>query len=153
LVDMLGCSRRQVNEGRVLTSRVPTASGHLGFLTFFFRLRHFFRPHRSTRPIAVQPSIFPIPCLLLNLFRTAMLFFPVFAELQPPIVFPPYRNRLAALSLRPTAHSRHSTPLLSNACGLLLHNGRPQLLCFQSLPDSFHRNGGVYPPIFFSSAT
>jgi hypothetical protein len=30
--------------------------------------------------------------------------------------------------------------------GLFSHNGAPQPLCHLSLPDSFHCNGGVYPP-------
>jgi hypothetical protein len=42
----------------------------------------------------------------------------------------------------------HLTPLFPSACGLSLHNGRLQPLCLQSLPDSFHRNGSVYPPFF-----
>jgi hypothetical protein len=41
--------------------------------------------------------------------------------------------------------SLHSTSFFSISCGLLLHNGRPQPFSFQSLPASFHRNGGVYP--------
>jgi hypothetical protein len=45
----------------------------------------------------------------------------------------------------PLSPSSHSTFLFSTACGLLLRNGAPQPLCLQSLPDSFHCNGGVPP--------
>jgi hypothetical protein len=44
----------------------------------------------------------------------------------------------------------HSTSFFSVVSGLLLHNGRPQPLCFQSLADSSHRHGGVYPPFTIS---
>jgi hypothetical protein len=65
----------------------------------------------------------------------------------PGIGYPP--SPIAAeprSALPPQSYCRHSTPLLSTACGLLLHNGAPQPLCFQTLPDSFHCNGGCIPP-------
>jgi hypothetical protein len=51
----------------------------------------------------------------------------------------------------PVSPLSHSTLLLSMASGLFLRNGAPQPLYFQALPDSFHCNGGVYPPSLFSS--
>ena len=57
-------------DGRV--TQVPvlftqTRSGHPGSSTLLFPSSSCCRPHRSSRPIAVQPSFFPIPCILLNL--------------------------------------------------------------------------------------
>jgi hypothetical protein len=64
---------------RYLDGRVPqvpvlftqTRSGHPGSSTLLFPSSSCCRPHRSTRPIAIQPSILPVPCLLLNLFVLA----------------------------------------------------------------------------------
>jgi hypothetical protein len=47
--------------------------------------------------------------------------------------------------------SSHSTLLLSIASGLFCLNGRPQPLLFQSIRDSFHRNG-VYTPLLPTEA-
>jgi hypothetical protein len=38
------------------------------------------------------------------------------------------------------------TSFFSASSALFCAMGAPQLLCFQSLPDSFYRHGGVYPP-------
>jgi hypothetical protein len=86
-----------------------------------------------------------------------MLCFHVFAKLQSRPFCPLHRR----VSTRPRAVSSpllwitvpesqiaprlHSTSFFSVVSGLLLHNGRPQPLCLQSLPDSFHRHGGIYP--------
>src|SRR3989454_4935071 len=37
----------------------------------------------------------------------------------------------------------HLSAFLSSSCALFCAMGAPQLLLFQSLPHSFHRNGGV----------
>jgi hypothetical protein len=54
----------------------------------------------------------------------------------------PAKSSLLSSSTGPCLHS---TSFFSIPCGLFLHNGRPHPLCLQSLPDSFYRNGGVYP--------
>jgi hypothetical protein len=76
-----------------------------------------------------------------------MLFSPVYIEAHP--------RRSAAfasrMNLRDAAHGDSPSSLKSfnsfaiNGFQTLLRNGRPQPLYFQTLPDSFHCNGGVYP--------
>jgi hypothetical protein len=76
-----------------------------------------------------------------------MLFSPVYIEAHPR------RNAAFAsrMNLRDAVHANSSrlfksfNPFTFNSFRTLLHNGRLQPLSFQSLPDSFHRNGGVYP--------
>jgi hypothetical protein len=107
------------------------------------------RRNRSSRPIAVHPSILPFPCLLLNPVPTGMLFFPVFATLQPGP--PPARRcgqaELSRFFLSPipaiqplcfqtltdsSAQWAPATPYLSIACGL------------------FPSPWGCIPPYFYS---
>jgi hypothetical protein len=45
----------------------------------------------------------------------------------------------------PLTRPGHSTSLLPMASALFCAIDVPQFLSFQMLPDSFHRNGGVYP--------
>jgi hypothetical protein len=67
----------------------------------------------------------------------------------PGIGYPP--------SLNFSSHSfaaRYSSciPFTFNGFRTLMHNGAPQPPYFQTLPDSFHCNGGVYPLSFTQSA-
>jgi len=65
----------------------------------------------------------------------------------PGIGYPPpairHHSTISSTSLRPLPSFN---PFTYNNFRTLLHNGRLQLLSFQSLADSFHCNGGVYPP-------
>jgi hypothetical protein len=110
------------------------------------------RPLRSTRPIAVQPSIFPIPCLLLNPSVLACYSFPCLPNSNADL-FPPAHlgERLAVYRL-----AFSPLPVI-------------QLLSFQTLTDSFapwtHNNHfvintlrtlsiamGVYTPLMHFSS-
>jgi hypothetical protein len=54
------------------------------------------------------------------------------------------------MNLRDAVHRDSPKPFnsfTSNGFRTLLHNGAPQPMCFQMLPDSFHYNGGVYPSL------
>jgi hypothetical protein len=87
-----------------------------------------------------------------------MLFFPVYTEAHPPR-FAAFASRMnlrgtafvSRADLRDAAQKDSSAslksfnPLIFNGFRTLLHNGRPQPPCFQSLPDSFHCNGGYTP--------
>jgi hypothetical protein len=139
----------------------PTGSGHLQLLTLFFSSSSCCRPHRLTRPVAVQPSIFPIHCLLLNLSVLAC--------------YPP--TCLFTLSLEVPSSSSQSFSLPAVTGWSLSRFVLPpipviQPLCFQTLADSCctmdARNSfafnffrtlsiamGVYAPLapFFSTAT
>jgi hypothetical protein len=95
-------------------------------------------PHRSSRPIAVHPSILAAPCITFNQVDTPMLFFPVFAKLQP-------RPGSHSLAL-PFSVFRSFNPFAFKLLRTLMYNGRPQPFSFQSLAHSFYRHGGVYPP-------
>jgi len=76
-----------------------------------------------------------------------MLSSPVYSESHP--------RRSAAfasrMNLRDAAHGNSSNPCKSfnsftfNGFPTLLRNGAAQPPCFHTVPDSFHRNGGVYP--------
>jgi hypothetical protein len=57
----------------------------------------------------------------------------------PGIGYPPLATRHSPLA------TFYPSPLLSVVSGLFLRNGAPQPQCFQTLPASFHCNGGVYP--------
>src|ERR1700732_4049310 len=66
-----------------------------------------------------------------------MLFSPVYTEAHPR------RNPAQGDS------SKSFNSFTFNSLRTLLHNGAPQPPCFQTLPDSFHCNGGVYPPLVY----
>src|ERR1700674_206691 len=69
-----------------------------------------------------------------------MLFSPVFAKLQ---LRPDSPSR--TLLPGPIRPLRHSTPLFPTVSGLFCAMDAPQPLSFQSLADSFYRNGGCTP--------
>src|SRR5216684_8899746 len=72
-----------------------------------------------------------------------MLSSPVFAKLQ-------HRSNPQVALRRLFAPSFPSfSPFAINGFRTILRNGRPQPLTFQSLADSFHRNGGVPPSLSF----
>jgi hypothetical protein len=131
----------------------PGADAAPGVFDFAFRLfiivRHApFNPPESP----FNPYFFPIHWKLLNQFVLACYPPAWLFTLSPeaPNSSPeqcPLRHVRAtsAYSPRPLVYCRHSTPLFPATCGLCLHNGRPQPISFQSLADSFHRNGGVPP--------
>jgi hypothetical protein len=85
-----------------------------------------FRTLASHFQTSVSSNLFEI-----NRFRTLCKI--------PGIGYPPLATRHSPLA------TFHSSPLFSVVSGLLLHNGAPQSLYFQTLPDSFHCNGGVHP--------
>jgi hypothetical protein len=86
---------------------------HLGFVTFLFSCSPRRRPHRSIRPLAVQPQIVPVPCKLLN------------------------QSVPACYSLPCLSSSSHAPILPAAPCRLVLFAlSVIQLLYFQQFPDS-----------------
>jgi hypothetical protein len=83
--------------------------------------------------------------------RSAILTWSGSAKLQPsliplPAVAGKSRSLISSYSPSPSFNS-----FIFNSFRTLSHNGRLQFLSFQSLADSFHCNGGVYPPSFTQS--
>jgi len=69
----------------------------------------------------------------------------------PPLAYAEHSPRRASLHFSYMfAFSLNADPsfnsFIFNGFRTLLRNGAPQPPCFQTLPDSFHCNGGVYPP-------
>jgi hypothetical protein len=64
----------------------------------------------------------------------------------PGIGYPPLANRHRS-TISPTSPKPLSSfnSFTFNGFQTLSHNGRPQPMCFHTFPDSFHRDGGVYP--------
>jgi hypothetical protein len=98
---------------------------------FAFSGSSYRRPHRSRRPIAIHPSIFPIPCLLLNLSVLACYPLPCLFTLSlevpssSPDLFPP-----------PAVHSLFALFTLSP-------KSIWELFCNQQDPHSFLTQPGV----------
>jgi hypothetical protein len=127
---------------------------HLGILTLLFSCSCCARRNHSSGPIAIHPSILPIPCILLNLSVLACYSFPCLftlslevprSSLARPACPPLWASR--ALSFFPLAHSRHSTPLLSTASGLFCAMGARNPLPLNRL-RTLSIAMGVYTPLF-----
>jgi hypothetical protein len=96
------------------------------------------RPHRSTRPIAVQSSIFPIHCLLLNPSVLTCYSFPCLPRSRLDAIHPAALIRVVLFALWVVQLLYFQW--LRDSCAAM---DAPQPVFFQSLADSFHRHGGV----------
>jgi hypothetical protein len=119
---------------------------HLGVLSLLF-FAFALPPSAPFTPsqLAFNPQFCPFPAYYLTYPYWHAILSRVCQASTPNCSSCPLWGSSSGLSPRLSSSSGHSTSFLSNAYGLFCAMDALQPLCFQSLADSFHRNGGCTP--------